>query len=134
MCWANQRLVAPANSASQHTSSISVVDENPSKNTPTGINHSLTNSRHAAAGGGASSLQPAARRGLPVAPADCAEPHPRKRPPHVHTIVMGQIALDQFATLLSTWIVKPGSCKVIEGRLCGHKQDATGIVIHDRES
>src|SRR5262249_47199233 len=41
MCWANQRLDAPAISASQQTSSISAVDEKPSKNTPTAIKHSL---------------------------------------------------------------------------------------------
>src|ERR1700751_2708175 len=41
ICWANQRLDAPASSASRQTSSISPVDEKPSKNTPTTINHSL---------------------------------------------------------------------------------------------
>src|SRR5246500_3080888 len=41
ICWANHRLDAPANSASRQTSSISAVDEKPSKNTPTAINHSL---------------------------------------------------------------------------------------------
>src|SRR5262245_62143372 len=37
MCWANHRLDAPASSAARATSSISAVEENPSKNTPTGI-------------------------------------------------------------------------------------------------
>src|SRR6516165_8919509 len=41
ICWANHRLDAPACSASRQTSSISAVDEKPSKNTPTAINHSL---------------------------------------------------------------------------------------------
>jgi hypothetical protein len=41
ICWANQRLDAPASSALRQTSSISAVDEKPSKNTPTAINHSL---------------------------------------------------------------------------------------------
>src|SRR5213080_3420138 len=41
MCWANHRLDAPASSAARQTSSISAVDEKPSKNTPTAINHSL---------------------------------------------------------------------------------------------
>src|SRR5215471_3786088 len=41
MCWANHRLDAPASSASRQTSSIWAVDEKPSKNTPTAINHSL---------------------------------------------------------------------------------------------
>src|SRR5262245_33523110 len=37
MCWANHRLDAPASSAARATSSISAVEENPSKNTPTDI-------------------------------------------------------------------------------------------------
>src|SRR5712692_6466252 len=48
MCWANQRLVAPASSAARQTSSISAVEENPSKNTPTGISHSLVKTCYAA--------------------------------------------------------------------------------------
>src|SRR6516225_3851333 len=41
ICCANHKLDAPASSASRQTSSISAVDEKPSKNTPTAINHSL---------------------------------------------------------------------------------------------
>src|SRR5437870_320103 len=123
MCWANQRLVAPANSASRQTSSISAVDEKPSKNTPTGINHSLTNCRHAAAGGGLHRCNLLQGAGFPsgsqIAPClisknVCAQ---------ARATAIGQIALDQFATLLSTWIVKPGVAKQSEGRLRGHKQD-----------
>src|SRR6266851_2224830 len=109
MCWANQRLVAPADSASRHTSSISAVEENPSKKTPTGINHSLGTNRRAAAGGEASSLQPPAwhspRRADRLR---CA--HHRNACAEACTTAIGQIALDQFATLLSTWTAKVGSC------------------------
>src|SRR5262245_63892395 len=75
MCCANQRLDAPASSASRQTSSISAVDENPSKNTPTDINKSLVETRAATTRASSYHGARSFAKGLLAAAADIRQRH-----------------------------------------------------------